>query len=54
MIKSGIYMNFWCMDILLHSNTSVLTVFIQLAKLSSLLVGVNMLENWMLFPVSEN
>lgn len=47
-------MNFWCMDIFLHSITSVLTVCIQLAKLSSLLVGVNMLENWMLFSVLEN
>lgn len=51
MIKSGICMNFWCMGILLHALTSVLSVCIQLATLSSLLVGVSMQENWALFSL---
>lgn len=46
-------MNFWCMGILLHIIPFVLAACTQLARLSSLLVGVNVLENWMLFAVLE-
>lgn len=54
MIKSGIFMNFWCMGISSNSIAFVLAACIQLARLSSLLVDVNVLENWMLFSVVEN